>query len=150
MIIPTNLNAFTARNHQKLLEDAKTSCLKAKINIQRVPRYDLLLIKRKRIVDRRMTVAIRAPIDAADDNEPPIDAVVKSSERCAPGPGRTLLWLGRANKTGFRCIANRRQSSPQVSSNPVVNLFDTPIPNPNSDDQSYRLPFDAPFFGRID
>lgn len=154
MMISLNCFVFLAtRNQQKLLDVANIAWMLPKILIQRNTRYDLLILKRKRVIERRFTIATEATeeIDATVD---PMSPIVSSQPQPRGTQGRAILFLGKANRTGFRCIANRRKSTPpdasaNSSKNEVINLFDAPISNADDDDFIYPIPFDDLNFGRM-
>lgn len=111
------------RNLCNLLDAANIAHSKPTILIQRNTRYELLIIKRKRIVERRFTVATEVIEEPNDPPSPSINEAVTeatvdpmpiASNEPQPSSirGRSILFLGKANKSGFRTISNRRQSAP--------------------------------------
>lgn len=115
---------------------------KPKISIDRNVYFDAILLKRKRIVTRRTTLA--QPQDAANESfvEPHSANIQKTS-------GRSIFGIGRPTKS-FRSIANRRSSAPQNRSHEQpVELFDVPINKINENDDGHRIEFGDINFGRL-
>lgn len=116
---------------------------KPKIFIDRNVQLDAILLKRKRIVNRRATLA--------ESMETIPEPEINSDELHQPS-GRMVFAVGRPTK-GFRSILNRRSSAPATRTRqmPPIELFDAPIIK-NDDDNGDCIPirFDDINFGRLE
>lgn len=113
-----------------------------RIRIERNVHLDCILLKRKRIIQRRMTAADDIIIE-------PVDAVsVTLNVHDRQLTGRMIFAVGSTNKT-FRSINNRRKSVPPVQSKPD-DLFDANISKNDEDNGFIRISFTDVNFGRLD
>lgn len=125
---------------QRALDANGFNVTKPLIWIDRDVDLEVVLLKRKRIISRRITLGV-------DESIEPTESVPMKSPSTF---NRSILTVGRPNK-GFRSISNRRQSTPQDHQQPIV-LFDTPImKDDNGDnDDSNQIGFDDMHFGRLE
>lgn len=127
------------------------------ISIERVLSLESILLKRRRIIDRRLTLPDRF-IDATEPNatEPSVTESPGSNtgaiaESIAQTSGRKIFMVGPPDKT-FRSIGNRRKSTNQFRSGPSsqIELFDAPITKSNDVDDNFDLiAFEDSNFGRL-
>lgn len=127
------------------------------IPIERILSLDSILLKRRRIINRRLTLPDHF-IDATEPNatdpnptESPGSNTGAIVEDIAQTSGRKIFMVGRPDKT-FRSIGNRRKSTNQFRSGPSsqIELFDAPITKSNDVDNNLALiDFEDSNFGRL-